>query len=409
MGHPGPRRYTHIICKTRIMLRGMTLCMCPPALPGVVTMLIDAIFSSCSTFTDGWTLIPPLDRKDADTSLYFLASNVLNYMSAVDDPWFSAHVPESSNMTMLDGSVISFTQYSSDAFVQVLACADQYQFCNPNTGGCFPLAGLNSATTQVQDLGLNEFQNQTATLIIDYAAVDFTLDLLVLALGADALLASSQLVGTGISAALPNNQWQLEVASWFATSLAVLQQYFVEYATGPSPDHLIDNTSPNLTTMGDPGSPVTRAIWNNQKIKSNGDYENFSVLGLCCILGIGGIIILASLLLECLLGTVHERMKRGREGRTRWMADSNFQVQRMMFEGRGYEKWKGHMDTIPVYSGEDWELVTNELEDGIFGHSKRKPAEQMEEASNQNQKEAVTVDIKEVASSDHTPIPPCQP
>jgi hypothetical protein len=224
---------------------------------------------------------------------------------------------------------------------------------------------------------LNEYQNQTAALILDYVTENFTLDLLILALGANALSASSQIFGQGLSAALPNNQWQDEVTSWFAVSLAVLQQIFVEYATSPSPDHLINATPANLTTMGDLGSPVTRAICSNQKIRSNGDYQNFSVLGLCCILAIGGITILVSLLLDYLLGAVHRRMKLGREGRTRWMADSNLQVQRMMYEGRGYNKWQGHMDTVPVYLEE---LPVN-LDGATFAFSQRVTTEKMEEAS----------------------------
>lgn len=158
--------------------------------------------------------------------------------------------------------------------------------------------------------------------------------------------------------------------------------------------------------MGDLGSPVTRAICSNQKIRSNGDYQNFSVLGLFCILAIGGITILASLLLAYLLGAVHERMKLGREGRTRWMADSNLQVQRMMYEGRGYNKWQGHTDTVPVYLEE---LPVN-LDGATFPFSQRVTTEKMEEASDPKQREIMTTEIEEASDTDQSlsSTPPCK-
>jgi hypothetical protein len=179
----------------------------------------------------------------------------------------------------------------------------------------------------VEDLGLNEYQNQTAYLILSIGADPFTSDEVVSVLKSDALLASRQYTtASGLLQPLPNNQWMLEVSFWFAISLAGLQQAIVEYATGPSANHLLKGNTVPLNKIGDPSSPVTNAICNNQKIKSIGEYQNFSVLGLCCIIIIGGTIMLVSLYVESLIELAQRKMDRGWEGRTRWMADSNFQV-----------------------------------------------------------------------------------
>ena len=94
----------------------------------------------------------------------------------------------------------------------------------------------------------------------------------------------------------------------------------MEYATGPSLGHLIDGLALPVSPLGDPNSSETRTICNSQMIKSTGEYQNFSVLGLFCIMAIGGAIMLFSLNVESIVGFVQKEMDRGEEGRTRWMA-----------------------------------------------------------------------------------------
>jgi hypothetical protein len=350
-----------------------------------------SVVDSFDNETD-WTPIPELSRTDADTVLFFLGSNSINYISPVDDPWFAAHrhhissVPETENTWM------------SDAYIQVLACAEQYQICSPSTDRCSSLDTFLSTKQQLQQLGMNDYQNQTAFIIMDIGAASFGPSAIFEALGADALLATRQVIpSAGVSFSLPDNHWTLEVTSWFAIGLAGLQQSIVEYATGPSPDHLANGEGIPLSTLGDPHSAVTQAICASQMIKSPGGYQNFSVLGLFCILAIGGTIMLFSLNVESVVGFVQKKMDRGEEGRTRWIADSIFQVQRMMYEGRGYEKWEGQKDIVPVYLGGDLQFPVG-LEDGKLGLKKGAATGKMRTEEDSKVKRDEVVKVKEISS-----------
>ncbi|KAE9367250.1 hypothetical protein N431DRAFT_350195 [Stipitochalara longipes BDJ] len=342
-----------------------------------------------------WTPISQLNRTDADIVLFFLGANSISYISPVDDPWFAAHRHHISNIGVTENT------WRSDAFIQVLACADQYQICNPGTDQCSSLDSLQATKQQLQQIGLNDYQNQTAFIIMDIGAALFGTGAVFEALGSGALLATSQVVPPGVSFSLPDNQWMLEATWWFTIGLAGLQQSVVEYATGPNPDHLVDGQAIPLSTLGDPNSTVTRTICNSQMIKSNGGYQNFSVLGLCCILAIGGSIIIVSLYVESIVGFVQKKVDKGEKGRTRWMADSNFQVQRMMYEGRGYEKWKGQKDAVPVYLGGNLEFPA-ELEDGRFGLKKRMTTGQMSAEEDPKTKKDGVVKVVEASSRSET-------
>lgn len=314
--------------------------------------------------------IPQLNRTDADTTLFFLAANALRYVSSVDDAWFSAHkqFTTANESLLINGNRTPYENQSwfmSDSLVHVLACADQSQLCNPSTNECSPLVGESTIMEQLPALGLNEYQNQTAMTILTVGTKIFSSKAIVGSLKSNALLAS-QLLADNMALPLPDNQWMLEVSSWFATGLAGLQQSVVEYATGPSPAHTLAGNPSPLLVVGDANSTVSRTLCKSQMGKLTGEYQNFSVLGLLCILVIGGVIMLVSLNVETLGGYVQRKMKRGEEGRFQWMADSNFQVQMMMYEGRGYVKWRGRKDTVPVYFGDDLQFSA-ELEDVVSG------------------------------------------
>jgi len=130
------------------------------------------------------------------------------YVSAVDDPWFAAHRQFSAGAhdDNTEGTWIP------DAFIQVLACADQYQICNPSTNRCSPLDNFLFTVENPQQMGLNEYQNETAFIIMNIGTPLFMTCNLIGTPGADTLLATRQMLPTGLSASIPDNQWTLEVA-----------------------------------------------------------------------------------------------------------------------------------------------------------------------------------------------------
>jgi hypothetical protein len=194
-----------------------------------------------------------------------------------------------------------------------------------------------------------------------------------------------------MSAGLPDNQWMLEAESWFATSLAGLQQWGVKYVSGPGPDEVLSELSVNWTNDG---SPETKALCGSQKIFANG-YQNFSVLGLCCILIVGWIVILVSLCLESIAASIQKKVNRGQERKIRWIADSDFRVQRMIYENSGYGGWEGHMDTVPVCIGGKLETRID-LEGGMLRLAKKGGVEKVEEIL--HQKQGVAFEMQGVSS-----------
>jgi hypothetical protein len=108
----------------------------------------------------GWAPVPAFDRPDADVSLFLLSANAIQYVGAVDDPWFSAHVA-----TVVDDSFsygIQDSLYTSDFLVTAMDCADQYQICNPTNGQCTEMSGITFVGTNIDIIGLNPLQSTIA-------------------------------------------------------------------------------------------------------------------------------------------------------------------------------------------------------------------------------------------------------
>lgn len=299
----------------------------------------------------GWLPASQLNRTDADVSLFILTPNSIRYDAPVDDPWFSAH--REINQTI---DTVLFQFWITDYFVHVLGCIDQHQFCNPNSKACTPLAGWFAVNDSLQSLEMNEYQLRTASLIGNATATYLT-STTALGLGSSALVASNTVFGLD-QAPLPNNQWTAEVSFWFAVSLANLQHFVVDYASGPFVDPLLGGRVIN------DGTAATQFICQNQKILSNGEYQNFSVLGLCCVLIFGGIIILVSLVLETEVGWAQRKLRHGQGKRILWIVDSDFQIQRMLYENSGYGDWLGHLNTVPTVAGTEKLQVLSEVEGG---------------------------------------------
>lgn len=79
-----------------------------------------------------WTPIDPLNRADADVTLVLIGTNAITYDEEVSDPVFQA------NQTTIGDEF-----WISDYFIRVVGCADQHQFCNPETGSCTAMNGTH--------------------------------------------------------------------------------------------------------------------------------------------------------------------------------------------------------------------------------------------------------------------------
>lgn len=133
--------------------------------------------------------------------------------------------------------------------------------------------------------------------------------------------------------AVPPNQWQIEVSSWFSTGLVMLQKTLQDYV---SPTNMVPSIYVN-----EPQNPIDLAMCHSQKTQATNGTISFSVLGLGIILIVGTLVILASFVLETVVGWI------GLKSHQNWVLDDKLQLQRMAFEARGV-RWTNTNGSIPV-------------------------------------------------------------
>ena len=278
-------------------------------------------------------LIPELNLSNADVTLMFLAPNSVTYNSPVLDPLYRATFE--INLTDYDGKSVS--QYTSDYWVSVLACADRFQIINPANGLSTSLSSSSSIADEAGSLQLTKLQwamvlglYHTIHNSITYFSVHTG--------GGSSLRASDVVIGSDISSpGLPDNQWQIEATDMFSVSMAKLQQQVIGYATGPTYFH-----EGFILTPGD------KELCQRQKIRGVSGYLSFSVLGVSIILSVGFLFIVTALILDTAVGFFRQTLDRNDHKRLQWAADEKLQLQRMAFEEAGQGEWTGGMDAVPM-------------------------------------------------------------
>jgi hypothetical protein len=292
-----------------------------------------------------WLPVSALNVRNADVSVAFLAQNSVEYLSPVSDPWFSAN-------QMFNDSLPndSFIFYGPDQYLNVMACIDQYQICNPTTSPytCTVVGSVLDMHEGYLEVGLNEYQTATA-LRLSYALELIGTYLTVNSLGDTALLARDRLTWT-VGQGLPDNQWQIELQGWFETSLAKLQSYVVEWAA-------------NLVDLGPEGSVIAPSpavnglsfasldLCSNQRIRNTGAYQSFSFLGLMIVICVGLAIMILSWTIEPCVTFIRSKRSHNKHDyrEIARVADRKLQLQRLALTGAGYgQGWEQAFDLVPV-------------------------------------------------------------
>jgi hypothetical protein len=312
----------------------------------------------------GFTAIPELSSPNRSVTLVFEVFSG-SYVGPNDDLWLAAHVKPDPSLNL----------FFPDSRINVLACTEQHQFCNPNlssnrTQQCTPLQSIDQVTLQDParngSLFDNDYQKAIAQIIFR-ATMTSSWEFVARAL--DPLLLADNLANNGLSEPLPNNQWILEAENWFAIMMVNIQQLVADTATSaPSIDP--QYTQPQADT--DSGMDQ---YCRNQIIHQD-NFSNFSVLGITVIFVFGGIIICASLVLETIVSSLQIRFKRGLYRQVRWRLDSTLQWQRMAFEGADMGIWSGGAEEVPVTekgeklaSATDWDEWHSSIRGELPGKS----------------------------------------
>ena len=160
--------------------------------------------------------------------------------------------------------------------------------------------------------------------------------------GSGALKAQNTVFTRTQVAPIPNNQWQIELDGWFGVSLASLQQFLYEKAVGPV----------GITEVGGkinmPTNAYERAICQRQMIRNVSGYQNFSTLGVAIILALGSLTVILGWTIDIVVGWIQKLIFKRNFARLSWVSDGYLQLQRMAYEGAGYDHWVSCADDVPI-------------------------------------------------------------
>ncbi|OCL10554.1 hypothetical protein AOQ84DRAFT_246874, partial [Glonium stellatum] len=291
-----------------------------------------------------FTPIPQLRQpksSNVDIFLFFLSGERVIFGQPSDDPLYSAH--QLGHTGRFKGTNRTTQAYLLDEPASTLACTQQIQVCNPNPlkdTQCEPAGGLGDIMDGIPRLWPDNSQQNLMNWSLNvFQSGIYDLMSMVIYLGISVLTARDKLQG-GFQAALPPNQWQLELEHLGSGTLASLQTAFVEAANGPPDPQLFQfQLKPNDTE--------SRSLCNSQKVISS-LHSSFRVLSLSLILSIGSILILLDFALVPCPDCFQRRRHRSRYARLEWRTNATLQLQRLAHEGIGAGVWSRADEENPV-------------------------------------------------------------
>ncbi|KAF3005233.1 hypothetical protein E8E14_003097 [Neopestalotiopsis sp. 37M] len=308
---------------------------------------------SVDWYMSDFTPIPELFRHDADVIIFFLSGDGVLSTTPIDDPWYRMTKPTRRlGIVGLNGSSQS---YGMEIAASPVACTSQLQFCNSVSTNCGALTNYQDALIDTAP-----FFNTTEDWMYQETAPPtkvasrfqwfvheltwFPMDIfnIMTTLGTTGL-ASRQTLGQGVQGPLPSNQWQVEVSSWWATSLAAWQAVLVERARG------VQNPA-WFQYRAFPQDQNQRDMCNSQKVRST-LYGSFNMFGLLFTYIAGLLIIISSYSIEPIIACRYRRTKYKPYKYLDWTTGSILQQQRLVHENAGSGDWDQCTSDVPITDG----------------------------------------------------------
>jgi hypothetical protein len=110
---------------------------------------------------EGFGAIPPLVNPDQGLTIA-IVSFIGNYEQPSNDLWLAAHLPNAFKSAGNDGvsNDTIILRYAFDSPPAVMGCAEQHQYCNPNTkatdgSNCTPLTARPNFNFDLTDPSTN--------------------------------------------------------------------------------------------------------------------------------------------------------------------------------------------------------------------------------------------------------------
>ncbi|KAF2464785.1 uncharacterized protein BDR25DRAFT_380694, partial [Lindgomyces ingoldianus] len=284
--------------------------------------------------------IPELQSSDSDFTLIGLI-NRLAYRTPVEDPWFNAQ-----NLTTWE--IPSPTDFfTATNVMSFMGCQERYQFCTAGESYCSPFTGIYGIDP-ANSTGLNPTQLALFKLLWK---VGWTIQLnfQLLFAGRENLLANDYLWNDSpdfrLSASLPSDHWQREVANWMNTSLAAIQRQIYTYARPTEFD--VGPGIPTLKFIDEPDDEHMKLLCHKIKARSQ-SHQSFNVQSLFIVLTVTLTIMALNLSLPTIMSYFQKRTGKGLRKRLEWIETGAFQLQRIAAEGRGIGPWNGREDDVPT-------------------------------------------------------------
>ncbi|KAJ2988175.1 hypothetical protein NUW58_g4116 [Xylaria curta] len=314
-------------------------------------------------FIGGFNAQEGLRRPDADIFLIFLSGNGVKTPVPTNDPWYRSNVPLGRRIVTTGRSGNS-PAYRPEESASPLGCTYQVQVCKGPSGGnvsCGPLASSNDAWEGAAALfGLKEknvfstyksfdpliaayANDEDAGRFIWLAGIQFnypgTITRPILTLGYQSL-DSYKAYLSGVQTRVADNQWKLDVTSWWNISLALQQASFVDTAFGST----YSGTSRFNKNVTNPGQ---KSICQNQKIIST-RYMSMSLFGLYFTYIVGTLIVIISFVLEPILSYAQKRWKYREYENLEWISNGTLNLQRLAYDESGQGNWSKCTEPVPV-------------------------------------------------------------
>lgn len=294
--------------------------------------------------TNGWIPIDALYSRDADTSLALIRFGSVLFLDETNDPIFNATIPKN----LADKA--NTTVWEPARFASPLACQHRYQVCAITSNTCSPWLGRNQLLSG-QPLGTSLKVNdaQSATYLRLVQAISYTTFYDMISTRLTSALRASDKVLNLQQLPIPDDQWHIEVRSWFEESLTTLQRAVQEYASPPDikgatllQPWLNNNLSQTIrSTLQD--------MCDNQRVQSTSNTMSFSILGLIVTFVLGGVIILVSLFMTQMVGALRSFLHLSPFPMTAWTSDAFLNAQQILLQNKaGMGSWTDKTASVPA-------------------------------------------------------------
>jgi len=262
----------------------------------------------------------------------------MRYSEPCNDPFFLA------NSTVADGSGDS----ESFDYATVMGCTDQHEICLDSDGkSCSQALGSVQLIDWIDhpSLTMTSAQTAIAAQLSSILALS-TLQQSVLGRGYNALRAASTSIyqlGTWEQyGSLPEDQWTIEVNSWFAVQMANLQRSMVAWVSGTSTPYSGGNRIV-------PEGIAATILCHQQMVPLPSGYQNFQFASVLLIIILGVFIIILALVLPTVIVNNKKKKKSESYGWLAWTLDETLQLHRMAQEQSGWGgRWLNELDSVPV-------------------------------------------------------------